>query len=213
MPSDGDVHSLCSRRPNTLGPISIAYRLQRTFRQYRPNAVIAHTPYTNVIALLVVWVLRTPICIAAQHSPTGAFPRLWRRLDEVLGSTSAYTCCVAVAETVKQLFKSHSAAYHTKVVVIPNGVDTAPESTTPAESPFLQNVPVLINVGRMSQSKRHTMQIDVVDQFQSTGLIIVDDGELRESVEDLVRTRELEDGAFVRCHQATSPQTRPECHD
>ena len=193
IPLDGDVYSLHSRRPGIFGLIAIVYRLRRMFRRYRPDAVIAHTPYANVIVLLLAWLMKIPIRIAVQHSPAGAFPRLWCRLDEALGSTSVYTRCVVVSETVKLSFKSHSDAYFRKIVVIPNGVEIAPETSTPVESPFPQNVPVLINVGRMSQSKRHAMLIDVVEQFPNTGLIMVGDGELRESVEDLVRARELED--------------------
>ena len=192
IPLDGDVSSMCSRRPDIVAMIAIIHRLRRMFRQHRPDAVIAHTPYSNVIVLSLAWFMRIPIRIAVQHSPAGAFPRMWCWFDGLIGSTSVYTRCIAVSESVKSSFQSHSKAYSKKIVVIPNGVENVSETITTAASPFVQNVPVLINVGRMSQSKRHSMLIDVIEHFPNAGLIIVGDGELRESVENLVRERGLE---------------------
>ena len=190
-PVGEDVSTISTCRPGIAGLIGIVHRLRRMFRQHRPDAVISHTPYSNVIVLPLAWLTGIPVRVAVHHSLSGSYSRLVRRLDRLIGATSVYVHCVAVSEVVKSSFQSYSREYRKKLIVVPNGVESVPDAIEAANSPFARDVLVLLNVGRLSRSKRHSVLIDIVERLPHAGLIIIGDGELREELEDRVHARGL----------------------
>jgi glycosyltransferase involved in cell wall biosynthesis len=190
-PEGEDVVSLYAKRPGPIGFILTIRRMLSMIRQYQPHAIIAHTHYANVLVLPLAWIMRVPIRVAVQHNPSSSYPTIARWLDRLLGATAVYSCCVLVSEAIRGSFLPYSNVYRKKMHVILNGIHVAPKSVEPAAPPFERDIPLLLNVGRLSHQKQQATLINIVERIPDVGLIIIGEGELRDSLEQLISERGL----------------------
>ena len=196
------VCSLMDHPPSPLDYLKILFRLARLLSAEKPDVLITHTHYANVMGHAVSSLLRVRNRIAVQHNPTHTFPRVARIADQLAGSIGMYSRNVAVSKTVEDSIAHYPQAYRNRVTTVFNGVPE-PGPTAPREATRTQwNIPLdatlLVNVGRLSQQKNQEFLIRLLDKDTSLHLLLVGDGELRESLRGLARELQLADRVHFR---------------
>ena len=159
-------------------------KLIKAVKKCKPDVVISHTHYANILCQPVSWFLRVPKRIAVQHSPVWTYPRLARQLDPIMALTGIYTSVVAVSECVATSLEVCGNNYKKKSSVICNGVPEIKE--IPLKDIELQRnefgLPeaafIAINVGRLSKEKNQSFLLKLLVNIPEMFLIIAGEGEL-----------------------------------
>jgi glycosyltransferase involved in cell wall biosynthesis len=151
--------------------------------QWRPDALISHTHYANVISQLLAWVCGVRVRVAVQHNPVSTYPPLVRFLDRILGSTGVYTHVAVVSHSAAASMQTYPATYRRKITVIPNAVPTprSPEEPTSIDLPQ----PYVVNVGRLHFQKNQELLVRMLHEVPSVHLVILGEGELRDELANL----------------------------
>jgi len=183
------IHSLIDHPPALLDYLKIVVRLTRSIVREKPDVLITHTYYANVIGHVLSTVLGVRYRIAVQHNPTQSYPRLARIADSMVGSIGIYTSNVVVSKTVAESLASYPRSYRERVSVVYNGVPTPPEPSPRDETRRRWNLPldaaVLVSVGRFSHQKNQEFLIRLLQANKELHLLLVGDGELRDRLHDL----------------------------
>ena len=183
------VASLMNHSPSPLSYFKILMRFARLIRKEKPDVLITHTHYANVLGHVLSSVLRVRHRIAVQHNPTHTYPRAARMADSLMGSIGMYSSNVAVSRTVAQSIAGYPRSYRERVAIVYNGV---PSPATPAPRlatrqrwniPF--DAPLLVNVGRFSLQKNQEFLIRLIADSKQLHLLLVGDGELRQRLHEL----------------------------
>ncbi len=179
--------------------LKIAFKLRKLLNSYQPDVLITHTHYANVLGQAIARVCKVPTRIAVQHNPVQTYPKAAKVLDWILGSTGFYSANVAVSQAVVDSAKAYPELYRNRVCKIYNGIP-AQTSANPAEADVRcqiaqqicarfglpQNVPLLINVGRLAQQKNQAVLLEVLRRLPTVHLLLVGEGELREALHQQV---------------------------
>jgi glycosyltransferase involved in cell wall biosynthesis len=182
------VHSLLGHSPSPFDYFKILIRLARLIHKERPDVLITHTHYANVMGQVVSTVLRVRNRIAVQHNPTHTYPRFVRTADRFAGSIGVYSRNVAVSKTVQASIARYPQTYRNRVTTVFNGVPE-PGLTTPRQlTRELWRIPLeatlLANVGRCSLQKNQEFLIGLLAMDTTLHLLLVGDGELRASLRE-----------------------------
>lgn len=184
------VHSLFDHPPKSFDYAVIAARLYRRLRETRPDVVITHTHYANVVGQAIAHAAGVPQRIAVHHNPLDAYPPAARILDRVLGSTGSYSGVVAVSEAVAATLQSYPRRYLRRLTTVRNGLAFPQREfgvDVRAQYEIPHSAPLLLNVGRLSPQKNHALLLHALRQVPEAHLAIVGAGELRESLAALAR--------------------------
>lgn len=185
------VESLLSHPPSIAGYLRIVLRLARMIYVERPDVLITHTHYANVLGNLVASILRLRTRIAVQHNPTHTFPRLARIADRAAGSVGLYSRIVAVSQTVAESVNRYPLTYRQRLTTAFNGVPepgpTAPREITRKRWNIPAEAPLLVNVGRLSQQKNQEFLIRLLQKGADLHLLLVGEGELRDRLKAAAR--------------------------
>jgi glycosyltransferase involved in cell wall biosynthesis len=191
------VYSLMGHSPSPLDYFKIFIRLARLMAVEKPDVLITHTHYANVMGHLVSSVLRVRNRIAVQHNPTHTYPRVVRVADRLAGSIGAYSRNVAVSKTVEDSIAQYPRAYRNRVTTVFNGVPepgpTPPRDVTRKQWNIPLDATLLVNIGRFSLQKNQEFLIRLLQKDTSLHLLLVGDGELRESLRGLALELQLVD--------------------
>ncbi len=192
--SEPGVACLCDHKPNLLDYTRIVSRLYSWIREHRPDAVVAHTHYSNLLALSVAQFAGVPIRVAVQHSPVQRYPGISQPADWLCGSLGIYTRQVAVSETVVKSMANYPSRYRRTVERIYNGIVFDEGSERPAGKAlnFPSGGPTILHVGRFSTVKNHGALLEVLERLPEANLILVGDGECRSAIELRVRQMQLQ---------------------
>lgn len=189
--------SLMDHPPSALGYVKILFRFAKLLRAERPDVLITHTHYANVLGHMISSVLGVEHRIAVQHNPTQTYPKAVRVADSIIGSIGGYTGNVAVSKTVAESIAAYSGSYRERLAVVYNGV---PEPTAPAPRELTRgrwniplDAPLLVNVGRFSVQKNQEFLIRLVAEDKRLHLLLVGDGELREKLHGLAAQLQVAD--------------------
>ena len=120
------VHSLLNQPPSALDYLTITNRLYRKLRDRRPDALITHTHYSNLLGHLVAVLAGVSNRIAVHHNPLPTYPRTARVADRFFGSAGLYTSMIAVSTCVVKTMQSYPKRYSRLVRRIYNGVPVVP---------------------------------------------------------------------------------------
>lgn len=191
------VYSLMDHSPSPLDYFKILFRLARLIAAEKPDVLITHTHYANVMGHIVSTALRVRNRIAVQHNPTHTYPRLARLADRLAGSVGFYSCNVVVSKTVEDSIAQYPQPYRDRVTTVLNGVPepgpAAPREVTRKQWNIPLDATLLVNVGRFSRQKNQEFLIRLLQKDDSLHLLLVGDGELRESLRRLVFELQLVD--------------------
>lgn len=182
----GNVQVISARRPsNVIELLSMTLRLLRVVMQQRPEAVITHTVYSNVIGCLIATVIGVRVRLAVHHSaepPTG----LIGNLDMLLGRLGVYTRVVAVSQSVCDALRRNGPRYMRRTAVVRNGLRLR---EVPADWNAIgcrgdsvrggATGSVLVTVGRLAKVKNQQLLLHGLVNLPDCSLLIVGDGELR----------------------------------
>jgi glycosyltransferase involved in cell wall biosynthesis len=188
---------ILDRPPSPTDYFKVLIRLARLISRENPDALITHTHYANLMGHAVSALARVPRRIAVQHNPTHTYPRAARIADNLLGSIGGYTHNVAVAKTVADSMADYPSTYLNRVTTVFNGVPQpvpgAPRDTTRNRWNIPLRAPLLVNVGRFSVQKNQEFLIRLIQNAKELHLVLVGDGELRESLHRVAGELQLAD--------------------
>lgn len=175
------VISILDHRPSMQEYLAITVRLYLKLRQDRPDAVITHTHYANVIGQTVAAAVGIPKRIAVHQNPLATYPWSAHVADCLLGHTGVYTDIVAVSEAVKHSTTHYLRCYSRLVRRIHNCVGPmrqADISGVRATWGIPPHKPMLLSVGRLSRQKNHGTLFQALCKIPGAYLVVVGDGEL-----------------------------------
>jgi glycosyltransferase involved in cell wall biosynthesis len=161
-------------------------RLAQLIHREKPDLLITHTHYANVLVHILSCILRVRHRVAVQHNPLRSYPSAARAVDYLLGSVGFYSRNVAVSRTVAASAARYPRAYRDRLRVIYNGTPEpaacAPREVTRAQKHIPLDATLLVNVGRLSAQKNQEFLILLLTRDKSLHLLLVGDGELRTSL-------------------------------
>lgn len=175
----GGVHSLFSSLPSALDYFTIAWRLHSKLRRTKPDALITHTHYANLLGHAIAASVGVPRRIAVHHNPLPTYPQAARVADRMLGATGMYSKMVAVSDAVKDTVRFYPNSYSRLVKRIYNGVPAMPSAAKDFRSTWRipADKPLLASVGRLSIQKNQDTLLEALAMVPEAHLAIVGDGE------------------------------------
>jgi len=183
------IHSLMDHPPSPLDYLKIIIRLARMIHREKPDVLITHTYYSNVLGHILSTALGVRSRVAVQHNPVHSYPRAARIADSLVGSIGVYTANVAVSQTVAESLARYPRSYRDRIEVVYNGVPSPPEPAPRDVTRRRWKIPldaaVLVNVGRFSEQKNQSFLIRLLASNKDLHLLLVGDGELREQLHNL----------------------------
>jgi glycosyltransferase involved in cell wall biosynthesis len=183
------VHSLLGQSPSLLDYFRIVIRLVRLISAEKPDVLITHTHYANVMGHVLSTLLRVRTRIAVQHNPTHTYPRMVRIVDRLIGTIGVYSRNVAVCGTVVESIASYPRTYRGRVTTVFNGAPEpasgAPRHITRRRWDIPLEATLLVNVGRFSLQKNQEFLVRLIHEDTNVHLLLVGDGELHESLHKL----------------------------
>jgi glycosyltransferase involved in cell wall biosynthesis len=174
---------LFASRPSPVDMAQLPIKLVAMLRDFAPQALITHTHYANVVAQPAARIAAIPARIAVQQNPVDSYPRLAKHADRMLGTGSTYSHIVCVSHSVAASARHYPPAYRAKLSVIHNAAshlsaDVAGGAAL-AHYGLPENVPLLVNVGRLHYQKNQATLIRAMAHVPSAHLVIAGEGELR----------------------------------
>lgn len=177
------VKLLLDRKPSGWEYLKVIAKFWYLLRSYKPDALITHSHYANVLGQFAARLWGVPKRIAVQHNPLSTYPKIARWLDKWLGTMGFYSANVGVSQTVLNSATRHSNLYKTKFIKIYNG--TLPldsEQSTKkvrADWGLPENIPLLLNVGRLAEQKNQGILLEALHYLPEAHLVLAGEGELR----------------------------------
>ncbi len=176
--------------------LKIAFLLRQLLSSYKPDVLITHTYYANILGQFVARLCGVFTRISVQHNQLFTYPKIAGWADWVLGTTNFYSVNVAVSQAVLESAAKYLAPYRKKLTRIYNGVpclkiENSPEAVR-AHWGLPENAPLLLNVGRLAQQKNQAILFEALLHLPEAHLLLVGDGELRASLQKQVAQLQLE---------------------
>jgi glycosyltransferase involved in cell wall biosynthesis len=189
------VRVLSNRRPSLLGYFLLAIKLFAWIRTHKPDVIITHTHYANILGQLAGTMAGVRCRLAVHQNDLKSYPPLCRCADWLLAMLGIYTTAIAVSKSVLESMPAYPARYKRNVRVIYNV--SAVDQNTCLNGRQLVNLPVncqkLLHVGRLSRQKNHLALFKTLQQLPGKYLVLVGDGELRDKLELQVKVMGLAD--------------------
>ncbi len=190
------VRVLLEHKPSGLDYIKIAIELWRLLHSQKPDVLITHTYYANVLGQFIARLSGVTMRIAVQHNPLFTYPKMAGWADWILGTTNFYSANVAVSQSVVESAVNYLTPYRKKLTKIYNGVPCIASENSSKEVrrrwALPDNVPLLLNVGRLAQQKNQAILLKVLLHLPEAHLLLVGEGELRACLQQQVAQLQLE---------------------
>lgn len=175
-----NVRVLHKARPSGLRFIHCVVQLATLLRIIRPDVLITHTYYANVVGQAVAWLRRVPIRIAVQHITVETYPWLARYLDKIFGTIGVYCANVAVSDAVTRSVREYPSHYRHYLRRIHNGVP--PQLHVHGDDPRQRyglplDAPLILNVGRLTNQKNQHVLLEALAEAPQAHAVFVGDGE------------------------------------
>jgi glycosyltransferase involved in cell wall biosynthesis len=192
------VCSLWPRRPTALEMPRLIVALISKLKDLKPDAVIAHTHYSNVLGLVVARCCGVRKRIAVHHNAIGTYPLIARTLEPLWKRLGMYSASIAVSEDVKSsLTKRDAKHYEGATYCIYNGIESGIDSLSATRNcaelaqaeGTLAGKKVLFNVGRLAKQKNQIALIEVLPSLPECVVVIAGRGPMESAL--LERAREL----------------------
>lgn len=188
-----------------IGFIQAIFKLNRLINRIKPDVIHAHMVHANLIARLTKLTLLKQgrhnkprlICTAHSSNEGGKLLMLGYRLTDKLTDITTH-----VSKEAATIFIQKQAVTPGRVLVVPNGIDTAHFAPNPIarkrirDQLDLTDRPVIMIVGRLEWPKNHASLIEafsrVSTQHPTAYLIVVGDGSLKGELEHMVLAKQLQ---------------------
>ncbi len=180
------VTSLIDHKPSLIDYFRIAILFARRLLRSKPDVLITHTHFANILGQVIGLVCGVRSRIAVNHIPDTVYCRWARLTDRFLGSAGVYSKIVAVSNAVASAFGDYPSLYKRRMQVINNGVSvtTAPPTICELREQFEIPLaaPIIANVGRLSNQKNQVLLLKILALRPSLHLVIIGEGEEREAL-------------------------------
>jgi glycosyltransferase involved in cell wall biosynthesis len=192
------VCSIWPRRPRAVEMPKLIGALIRKLKDVKPDAVIAHTHYSNLLSLVIARCCGVRKRIAVHHNAIGTYPPIARTLEPLWKRMGMYTASIAVSEDVKSsLLKRDVKQYGRATYCVYNGIDGGvelaclkPKSVELAEvERSIAGRKILFNVGRLAKQKNQIALIDALPLLPECVAVIAGRGPMEPALRE--RAREL----------------------
>jgi glycosyltransferase involved in cell wall biosynthesis len=174
------------RQPKATDLPGLWMSVKRALACARPDVVITHTYYSNVIGQSAALASGVPTRIAVQHNPSHSYPTMARLVDKLCGSLPIYGVNVAVSKAVIQSLHGYPDSYQKKVRLVYNGIPSPPpgraRNEVRAQFGLPCDRPLIANVGRLADQKQQGILLRALVELPEVHLALVGDGELREQL-------------------------------
>lgn len=179
------VRSLWQTEPKGTDYLWIVFRLVKNLLIAKPNVLITHTHYANILGQIIARILHIPNRIAVQHNAIHTYPSIAATFDKIIGTSGFYTKNVAVSNNVATDLKNLPRAYTRRLNVIPNGIaDPIAANTKSFDWRSHLGIPndslVLLNIGRLAHQKNQAFLLQILSNTPNAHLIVAGEGELRQ---------------------------------
>jgi len=176
-------------------------------RAGRYDILHTHTHYSNLIGVILGWLVRIPVRVATQHTSLSYFPQWFWRLAGLVMNLRCTSKIIAVSDETKQFCTSHMKVREDKVVVVRNGVDVEEYNPHKVSSSIQDNLrksiglsdgdPLILTVARLVPEKGHSYLLEaaaqVVKQRPDARFVFIGEGPLRSVLEEHARSLHLQD--------------------
>jgi glycosyltransferase involved in cell wall biosynthesis len=191
------VRIILEHKPSGLDYWKILIKFQQFLQFHKPDILITHTHYANVICQFIARFYGISRRIAVQHNPVHTYPTIAKWADCILGTTSFYSANIGVSQVVVDSVIKHPFQYRKDFQKIYNGIPYLTSQNSDKQVRRLhwglpENAPLLINVGRLARQKNQATLIEALLHLPEAHLILIGEGELRTTLEKKVTTLKLE---------------------
>lgn len=177
--------------------IMIAWRLWRTIRTVRPDAIVGLAHYSSPLAAIFGWLGGVSRRIATQTSSPDSQNRLARGLDWLCGTLGLYTSNIAASRTLERSLAHYPESYRASLKTVYNGVRFTPSRLSKADARAAFGLDpaafLMVNTGRLSLSKNQRFLVEVVARLPDVKLAILGEGEERSNLQRLIESRGVKD--------------------
>lgn len=176
-----------------VGFVKAYWRAQRLIKQFKPDVVHSHMVHANLFARLLRLSTRIPklICTAHNTNEGGPGRMLAYRVTDALCDLSTN-----VSQEAVDAFISQGAVPATRIVAMPNGIDTMRFTFNPvcrtslrAQLKLEDDTPLILAVGRFNIQKDYPNLLNAFNQLPSelnhVQLAIIGTGEEQANIEAL----------------------------
>jgi glycosyltransferase involved in cell wall biosynthesis len=183
------VHVLFNHKPSGKSYSLLPLRLLDRLRAYRPDVVITHDNFSSVLGHVAGAITAVTSRIAVHHLPVENNSFLSRNMDRAAGTLGFYTAQVAVSNAVVQSVSRYPDQYRESLCRVYNGIVLDQELGAVSEkySGSLPSGPKILHVGRLNPQKNHTALVNTMRSLPNANLVLVGDGELRDSIQRQVK--------------------------
>lgn len=170
--------------------------------RYKPDALIAFTPHSNLIGLPVAWLVGVRVRVGTHHGYIQGSTRLLARLHGWLTNSFLCSMMVAVSSELRQYAINVEGVKPNKIVVIENGVKPILNvsnldqiTRTRKELGTTKDGLVFLSVGRLTTEKGHAILLKAIAQLEDRGHVfaIAGEGPLALELAELTRSLAIED--------------------
>lgn len=190
-----NVYSFFNRRIAFPGYFTLIYKLFKRIKQEKPEIMITHTHYANVVGQLIAFLCRVPCRIAVYHNPVDTYPTFVRFSDRFLGSLRLINYKVCVSKAVVNSMVKYSNTYKKEIHLIYNGIPLINVDKLSDDTRSIWGLPlnscIIVNSGRLSRQKNQFVLLKAMKHLTDTHLVIIGDGELKEELLDLQKKLSL----------------------
>jgi len=200
--NDSRIRTILNRKPAGLVDILfIFYGLIKLIHWFRPDAVITHTYYANIIGQLAACIFGVRARLAVQHNPVYTYPGTARFLDYFMGSLGFYKNNVTVSKTAFDSFNSYPVIYKKRLKIINNGIFLREPELSQANARRRFGLPVdcplVVNVGRLAAQKNQRLLIHILEHLPEVRLAVAGEGELRSFLEEEAVSLNISERVFL----------------
>ena len=194
--SEGEpfVRSIYPREPQSkFDYIRILIALFIFLVKNRPDALICHSHYANVVGCFFALLLCIPKRVACQTGLATRAPLIAQRLDYLWGVLGVYSRVIMNSKTNYENYKlRRSDRYMSKVKIVCNGV---------LPLPVIENVSregnAICAIGRLSPSKNYECLITAMEEMTDYRLYIAGEGADRVRLEQLIAEKNMGKRVFL----------------
>jgi glycosyltransferase involved in cell wall biosynthesis len=191
------VRVLLDHSPSASDYVKIAIELQYLLHSHKPDVLITHTYYANILGQFLARFCGVPIRVAVQHNPVSSYPKVAGWADWVLGTTAFYSANVAVSQAVVDSAANYPTLYKKTLTKIYNGIPDLEVKESLKEVRAYwglpENAPLLLNVGRLARQKNQATLLEALLHIPEAHLLLVGEGELRTSLQNKAAELQLEE--------------------
>ena len=184
-----NIHSFYPRGINFYQYLPLLIKLILRINLEKPEVIITHTRYANILGQLTATFLRIPLRIAVQHSPLNTHPRIAKLIDRILGSFGFFSKIICVSNTVIESTKNYPNAYKHRVQLIYNGLPEIQVFCSKKQTRLKWNLPenssIIVTSGRLARVKNHSLLLETMKMLADTHLVVIGDGELKDELKEL----------------------------